>query len=72
MKTIYQIRYWLELIALPVFAFLVFHMSGHGIKDLIFTNIATLEQYNMHVKTTLVFYKNCGIIPPYKYNFIDR
>jgi hypothetical protein len=39
MKTIYQIRYWLELIALPTFAFLVFHMTGHAMKDLVFENI---------------------------------
>ncbi len=35
MKTIYKIRYWLELIALPTFAFLVFHMTGHAIQDLV-------------------------------------
>jgi len=37
MKTIYQIRYWLELIALPTFAYLVFHMTGHGANE-IFNN----------------------------------
>jgi hypothetical protein len=35
MKFIYKIRYWLEWIALPTFAFLVFHLAGHGLKNLI-------------------------------------
>ncbi len=35
MKTIYQIRYWLELIALPTFTFLVFHLTGHGANELL-------------------------------------
>ncbi|MCF7812530.1 hypothetical protein K9M59_02960 [Candidatus Gracilibacteria bacterium] len=31
MNTLSRFRYWLEIIALPVFLFLVIHLAGHGI-----------------------------------------
>lgn len=35
MNTILRLRYWLEIIALPVFIFLVIHLTGHGISALL-------------------------------------
>jgi len=40
-KILLRLRYYLEIVALPVFAYLVFHLAGHGVASL--THVHELE-----------------------------